>query len=108
MNILKSACRFSRALIAIGILLLVAGAFFCKPSYDADAAPQVTNPVETHEKKEKIKQDKDSPFPDLVDKPPEQNIRIQQRSIKRKLMRIQKRLERRKERKKNAAIKEPK
>jgi len=107
-NMLKSACKFSRALIAIGILLLVTGAFFCKSSYRADAAPQITNSVDVYEKKEAIEQDNVSPFPNLIDEPPEQNIRTQQRSIKRKLMRIQKRLERRKERKKNAAIKQPK
>ena len=99
MNILKSACKFSKALIAIGILLLVAGALFCKSSYSADAALQITNPLEFYEKNEEIKQDNDSPFPVLVDKPPEQNIRVQQRNIKRSLVRIQKRLEKRKERK---------
>ena len=99
MNMLKSACKFSKALIAIGILLLVAGAFFCKSPYSADAAPQITNPVEIYEKKEETKQDNDSPFPVLVDEPPGQNIRTQQRNIKRSLVRIQKRLEKRKERK---------
>ena len=96
MNILKSACKFSRALLAIGVLLLIAGAFFCKSSYTADAAPQITNPVEVYEKKEKESQD--FPFP-VVNDSIEQDIRIQQRSIKRKLIRIQKRLERKKERK---------
>ena len=105
---MKSFCKFSKALLAIGVLLLIAGAFFCKSSYNADAVPQITSPVEIYEKKEAIEQDNVSPFPNLIDEPPEQNIRTQQRSIKRKLMRIQKRLERRKERKKNAAIKEPK
>ena len=99
MNILKRACKFSKALIAIGVLLLVSGAFFCKSSYTADATPQITNPLEIYEKKEEAKQDNDSPLPALVDEPPEQNIRVQQRSIKRSLVRIQKKLEKRKERK---------
>ena len=108
MKMMKSFCKFSKALLAIGVLLLIAGAFFCKSSYNADAAPQkASNPVETHEKKEEVKQESDFPFP-IVDDSPEQNIRIQQRSIKKRLVRIQKRLEKRKERKKNVVIRKSK